>query len=114
MMLPVILLLFLGALEMTNLHFLRQTAADAAYEGARAALVAGGSAERARQRAEQHLFRCGVRGAPEVRVSGTEDGVSVQVVVPINRNSYGLTYFSRGMAVSRACTLRRETYRGNL
>ena len=40
---PVIFTLFLGAIEMTRLNFIRHSASNAAYEGARKAIVPGSS-----------------------------------------------------------------------
>jgi Flp pilus assembly protein TadG len=109
MVLPVILLLFFGALEMNNLNFIKQTAANAAYEGARAAMVAGGNPERGRQHAETLLDRMGVGNGAVVSVGGSGQRVTVTVRVPLNLNSAGLSRFTRNLNVTEVCSLGRES-----
>ncbi len=106
--LPVILLMFLGAVEMTNLNFIKHTAANAAYEGARAAMVAGGSPDRGIARAEQFLNRFGVGNGAQVTLTATSDAVTLTVRVPMNLNSVGLSRFTEGLNVTQVASLRRE------
>lgn len=106
--LPVILLMFLGAVELTNLNFIHHTAANAAYEGARAAMVAGGSAAQGIARAEQFLNRFGIGDGAEVTLTATSEAVTITVRVPMNHNSVGLSRFTTGLHVTQSVSLRRE------
>jgi len=106
--LPVILLMFLGAVEMTNLNFIKHTAANAAYEGARAAMVAGGSSAQGIARAEQFLNRFGVGNGAQVSLTTSGDAVTITVRVPMNGNSVGLSRFTKDLSVTQVASLRRE------
>ncbi len=108
MVLPVILLMFLAAAEMTNLHFIKHTAANAAYEGARAAMVAGGSPDRGVAHAEQFLNRLGVGTGSEVTLTTTPEVVTISVRVPLNLHSLGLGRFTQNLYVTESASLRRE------
>lgn len=106
---PLIFLLFLGAIEMTRLNFIRHTVANAAYEAARQMIVPGGTAEDAEERANSLLTMVGVGQGVHVEVSETSNQVSATVTVPVNQNSWGILYFSSGMNISKTCSLTRET-----
>jgi Flp pilus assembly protein TadG len=106
--LPVILLMFLGAVEMTNFNFIHHTAANAAYEGARAAMVAGGSSAQGIACAQRFLDRFGVGDGAEVTLTATSEAVTITVRVPMNHNSIGLSRFTTGLQVTQTASLRRE------
>lgn len=106
--LPVILMMFLGAVELNNFNFIHHTAANAAYEGARAALVAGGSAAQGIAHAEQFLNRFGVGNGAEVSLTASGETVTITVRVPLNRNSVGLSRFIHEIHVTQVASLRRE------
>lgn len=108
---PVILLLFLGAIEITRLNFLRHTAANAAYEGARRAIVPGGTSSDADAAALQLLIAVEAHRGAEIEVENSLDRVAVTVVIPMNMNSWGITRFSSGYNITQSCTLSRETSR---
>ena len=58
---PITLTMFLGAIELTRMNFIRQTAANAAYEGARKAIVPGNTVQDAQTEALRLLNTMGVR-----------------------------------------------------
>lgn len=58
--LPLLILLVFGAIEVANGIFLTQTLSVAAYEGARAAVSPGGTAEQVEQRIADVLTRRGI------------------------------------------------------
>jgi len=93
---------------MTNLNFIKHTAANAAYEGARAAMVAGGSSAQGIARAEQFLNRFGVGNGAQVSLTTSGDAVTITVRVPMNGNSVGLSRFTKDLSVTQVASLRRE------
>jgi Flp pilus assembly protein TadG len=105
---PIILILFIGAVEITQLNFLRHTAANAAYEGARRAIVPGGTASDAQTEALALLTLVGIANGASVTVSQVPERVQVTVSIPASQNSWGLNTFSAGCQVVQACTLMRE------
>ena len=56
---PVIFLMFFGALEFAAVNLVRQTASNAAYEGARVLVVPGANSDEAKTVAEQMLYEIG-------------------------------------------------------
>ena len=105
---PVIFLLFLGSIEMTNLNMIQHTAVNAAYEGARQTIVAGGTADDARQEVLRLLELARIDNGAEVDVKETPEAVMVTVRVPLNLNSWGLARFTNNVTVIQSCTLERE------
>lgn len=105
---PIIFGLFLSAIEMTRLNFVRHTIANAAYEGARAAIVPNATSSDAINRAQGLLTEmgCGVDANITAIVNST--GAQVTVSVPIEKNSWGLGRFTSGMNISRTCNLSKE------
>lgn len=106
---PIIFALFLGTVEMTRLNFLRHSAANAAYEGARRAIVPGSRPSDARAEAQRLLTAVGVDKGAKVKVSTTATSTSVTVTIPVNQNSWGVGKFSSGMNITQSCTLTRES-----
>ena len=106
---PIIFTMFLGAIELTRMNFIRQTAANAAYEGARKAIVPGNSASDAQTEAFRLLTNLGVRNGAGVVVNSTISRVTVTVTIPINQNSWGLTRFTGGFSVTQSCSLTLES-----
>ncbi len=105
---PVVLLLFLGAIEMTTLNFLHHTAGNAAYEGARKAVVPASTDEEARQEAMRLLIAANAGLGAEVDIHRQHDQFTVTVRIPTNLNSWGLSRFSTGFHITQSCTLMRE------
>ena len=108
---PIILTMFLGAIELTRMNFIRQTAANAAYEAARKAIVPGNTIQDARTEALRLLNTLGVGRGANIAVTTTLSRVTVTVTIPISQNSWGLTRFTGGMNVTQSCGLTLETVR---
>jgi Flp pilus assembly protein TadG len=106
---PIIFLFFIGAIEITQLNFLRHTASNAAYEGARKAIVPGGTANDARAEALSLLSAMGIANGSTATVNQTATSVEVTVVVPASSNTWGLSTFSAGKQVTQTCRLQRES-----
>lgn len=105
---PIIFALFLGAIEFTRLNMVRNTAAIAAYEGARTAMVAGGSIEKGGKAARSVLSGVGVNNEVGVKGSIESDFVELEVSVPMNKNAWGVSVFTSGTVVKQSVRLQRE------
>lgn len=108
---PVIFTLFLGTIEMTRLNFIRHSAANAAYEGARKAIIPGSSYTEATDEAMRLMQAVGVSNGVTANLTTLNDTMTVTVTVPVNQNSWGALRFSSGMIVTQSCTLTKETPR---
>lgn len=106
--LPVILLMFLGAIEITRLNFLRQTALNAAYEGARACVVPGASTTDGRTEAMRLLTAVNAHRGASVDVSMQQSLVNVTITIPVAQNSWGLGRFATNSNIVRNFSLKRE------
>ena len=107
--LPLIVFLFLGAIELTRLNFLSHTAMNAAYEGARQAIVPGGTTADARDETLRLMNVVDAGNGTLANVEQFPDRVRVTVSIPVHLNSWGLGRFTSNMTISRTCTLTRET-----
>lgn len=105
---PIILLMLLGAVEMTNLNFIRHAAAMAAHEGARGVIIVGGSQQLGRQRARDELALSGIAHGLSVSFDESSESVTATVRVPVASHSWGLGRFSRGATITQSCTLARQ------
>lgn len=105
---PIIFALFLGSVEITRLNFIRHTASNAAYEGARASILPGSSTADGMAEATALLNSVGVGNGAAVNVVATPDSVQATVTIPVSQNSWGLGRFTQGLNVVQSCTLRRE------
>ncbi len=110
---PIIFALFIGAIEITRLNFIRNSAANAAYEGARKAVTPGSTSNDARDEALRLLNMLRVGNGATATVTMTTSTVNVLVRIPVNQNSWGLTRFSRGMNIEQSCMLSRESFTSN-
>ncbi len=108
---PIILTMFLGAIELTRLNFIRQSAANISYEAARQAIVPGNSEQEARNEATRLLNALGIANGSTVAITSTLTRITVTVTVPSNQNSWGISRFSGGLNISQSCTLTRESAR---
>ncbi|MGN6136634.1 MAG: TadE/TadG family type IV pilus assembly protein [Aureliella sp.] len=108
---PIIFAMFLGTVEITRLNFIRHSAANAAYEGARKSIVPGSTTQDGKNEALRLMNAVGVGNGVSVTVSNTDTAVTVSVNVPVNQNSWGVAKFSSGMNIAQSCTLSRESPR---
>lgn len=111
---PIIFLLFFGAIEMTNLNMVRHTAGNAAYEGARQVIVAGGTAEDARQEVLRLLTLVGIADGAEIEIIETAVAVEVIIRIPLRENSWGVTRFTGDAVIIQSCKLNREVIKHQL
>jgi Flp pilus assembly protein TadG len=112
---PVFFILVMAAFEFGRINVLRHTADNAAYEGARRAMVPGATAAEAVGEAERILRIVGTRGA-KVTVNPTAlgpevDQITVTVEVPMGQNGWITPRFSRNATLRATSTLRTERAR---
>lgn len=112
LVLPFLLLMFFAAIEFSRANTVNNSVGQAAYEGARRAILPGASVEEVEDAVLESLS--------PIRVSGTEvtvspdpipddaEAVTVEVSVPMDQNSYTLPRFFKGYNLDSACTLRCE------
>jgi len=109
---PVFFIFLLAAFEFGWLNVLRHTADNAAYEGARAAMVPGATAAEATAKVNSILNIVGARGAtvtitPPTLTTSTKE-VKVAVDVPMNRNGLIAPRFTSKTTLHSESTLRTE------
>lgn len=90
--LPIIVVIFSGMIEISRVMMLQHTADTAAYEGARAGMVPGASAEEAKMEAKLLLQAAGLKAAsvtviPDVITEETAF-LTVAVHIPVAANSW--------------------------
>ena len=109
-MVPIIFTMFMGAIEITRLNFLRQTASNASYEGARKAVTPGSTNAEAQAEALRNLTMVNAGNGATATVTSTADSITVLVTIPVSQNSWGITKFATGMNVVQSCKLSRESF----
>lgn len=105
---PIIFALFLGAIEITRMNFLRHTAANVAYEAARASIVPGAGVADGQAEAMQLLSMVGADNSVNVDINVTATTVEATVTIPVNANSWSLGRFTNNLNIVQSCRLRRE------
>jgi len=106
-----LLMFFVFMWEFSRAEMIRQTAASAAYEGARQAIVAGGSASDATQMVGAIMQAVGISGTnvvvtPSVITSST-DSVQIAVTVPLAGNAWISPLFLKNLQINQNMTLHR-------
>jgi Flp pilus assembly protein TadG len=109
-MVPIIFTMFIGSIEVTRLNFIRNTASNACYEGARKAVSPGATTAEAETEARRLINTLNVGSGATVNVTSTTENVSVSITIPVNQNSWGITRFTHGLNVTQSCKLSRESF----
>lgn len=114
LVLPLILMLFFAAVDFSRANSIRNTAENAAYEGARRAIVPGATKQSALDEANAILNILSINTAtvtvnPETITNSTPQ-VTVTVSVPLGSNLYAASPFLTSTTISRTCTLTREQF----
>ena len=109
---PVLFLVIFASLEFSRANMLKHTAANAAYEGARAVIVPGATASSATTAALNALAPLNVR-SPVITINPSTIAVNTQQVtvtvqIPMNSNGYFTPIFFRNKNLQESCTLSRE------
>ncbi|MFG0334360.1 MAG: TadE/TadG family type IV pilus assembly protein [Maioricimonas sp. JB049] len=110
---PVLFLVFFGMIEFARFNMVRHGMDSAVYEGARCGIVPGATADDVKAKAEEVLGALSMTSVtvtvdPEEITDETES-VTVSVSVPVGSNSWVVPKFFDGVALSRSCTLKRES-----
>ncbi len=109
---PILFSLLFTAFEFSRMNVIRQTAVNAAYEGARRGIVPGASETDVQDVAQAVLNTVGTQGAaitvdPTVLTPDTTE-VTVTVTVPLEKNGWVTARLFAGKVAESACTLQRE------
>lgn len=110
--LPVLVLLVLGSIELTNFIFLKHALTSAAYEGVREAVRREGTDASSTAMAQQVLTARGIQGA-SVRVTpGTQitsgQPLTVEVSAPSSSNRVVIPRFVQGLTARAAATMIKD------
>ncbi|QDT52047.1 TadE-like protein [Caulifigura coniformis] len=113
--LPVLFAIMFAAVDCARLNMIRNSAQNAAYEGARNAIVPGGTAADAKNAARKVLSGVGVRNftvtvSPSV-ISSTSTRVTVTITVPLKDNSWMASSAKTTRNLIRSCTMSIERTR---
>jgi Flp pilus assembly protein TadG len=109
---PLAFMLLCGSIEFGRANMVLNATANAAYQGARRAIVPGATSAQAISAANATLTASSVKSATVTvspsTISTTTQTVSVTVSVPLNANSWMSAFFTKNISISRSCTLTRE------
>jgi Flp pilus assembly protein TadG len=112
--LPLLLLLLFAAIDYSRANSIRNTAENAAYEGARRAIVPGGTGQAAKDTANEILNILSIKNASvtvtPTTITNTTPQISVTVGVPLGVNLYAASPFLTATTITRTCTLTREQF----
>ncbi len=113
LMAPIAFLLTFGLIEFSRVNMIRNTAQNAAYEGARAAIIPGGDAAVAKKSAEDVLETIRVKEAtvtvtPET-ITNSTPRISVTISIPLGKNMWLAPSYVTGQSMTRTCELNRES-----
>lgn len=111
MMFPIVLTFFMASIEFGRLNMVRNSADNAAYEGARESMLPGATPGKIRQAARRILQAAGINQS-NIQVTPTNitdetEQVTVTVKVKMKKNTWGFLNFTNGR-IERTCTLTRE------
>lgn len=108
----ILVALVFAAVELASVSMIRHAVDTAAYEGARAAMVPGGTTAMANTEAQEVLQKAGIDGGTIVVTPATlndESGrIEVEVTVPVDENGWVLAKFMRGRQLRSSVRLMTE------
>ncbi len=110
--LPVLFMMMFGAVDCARLNMVRNTAQNAAYEGARNAITPGATASDAATVAQKVLNGVGIKNytvsvSPSTITTAT-DTVTVTITVPLKDNSWTAAASRTTRNMVRSCTMSVE------
>jgi Flp pilus assembly protein TadG len=113
--LPVLFAVMFAAIDCARLNMLRNSAQNAAYEGARNAITPGSTSTDARTAAQKVLNGVGIKNytvtvSPSTITSST-DKVTVTITVPLKNNSWTAAAAKTTRNLVRSCTMTIEKTR---
>ena len=108
---PILFLAFFFFWEFARAEMIRQTAATAAYEGARQGIVEGATAADVQNAAQSILNAVAIQGAvitvTPATITSETTSVQVAIRVPLNSNAWITPLFMDNMNVNSSITLSR-------
>ncbi|WP_442511259.1 TadE/TadG family type IV pilus assembly protein [Novipirellula sp. SH528] len=110
---PILLLFTFAGIEFSRVNMIRNTAINAAYEGARKGIVPGATSSECEQAAIQLLDFVDISGGSAVvspsNIQPNTESVTVTVTVPItSANSFITPQYFMGRTITTSVTLPRE------
>ena len=110
---PILLLFTFAGIEFSRVNMIRNTAINAAYEGARKGIVPGATSSECEQAAIQLLDFVDISGGSAVvspsNIQPKTESVTVTVTVPItSANSFITPQYFMGRTITTSVTLPRE------
>jgi len=113
--LPVLFAIMFAAIDCARLNMIRNSAQNAAYEGARNAIVPGGTATDATSAAQRVLSGVGIRNftitvSPSV-ITSASTKITVTITVPLKDNSWMASSAKTTRNLVRSCTMSIEKTR---
>jgi Flp pilus assembly protein TadG len=109
---PLAFMLMLAAVEFARVNMIRNSLVNAAYTGARRAMVPGATGTVATAEAKKVLTLCGIQGGQVTvtpsTITATTPEVTVQVRVSLKQNAWVTPMFMKDDTYTRTCTLSRE------
>jgi Flp pilus assembly protein TadG len=110
--LPLMFLVVFASVEFGRMNMMRHTVDNAAYEGARKAIVPGATAAQAEAEARRIMATIGSRGVAVTVTPATIDldtrQVNVRVTVNADQNGFIANTFFRGRQLTGSVTMNRE------
>ncbi len=106
--LPIVLIIFFAALELTWLNMVRHTVKNAAYESARKAALPNSTEDDVLAEAMSLLEPLGMDENATCVMSEGENLVTVTVSVPLRDNNWGISTYTNNMTLTKTVTLSRE------
>lgn len=108
----ILFILVFGLIEFTRIGAIRHSVDNASYEAARHVIVPGATAEEAKDIAREFLGKLAITNptiiiSPDPIGEGTSE-VTVDISVPLQGNTWGISNFSSGMVLSSQTTLITE------
>lgn len=109
---PILFMVFFASIEFMRANTIRNTAENAAYEGCRAGIIIGGTADQAETAALEILSTVGITGGTATvtpaELSPNDQEITVAVEVPYAGNTFGVARFFAGKSITVSTTMTRE------
>jgi Flp pilus assembly protein TadG len=110
---PITFVMVFALIEFSRVAMLTNTAENAAYEGCRAAIIPGGTADKARTAALRLMNSVGavsptITVTPATITEATNE-VTVTVSLSLNSNAWLIPSFTRNQTLIKRCKLTRES-----
>jgi Flp pilus assembly protein TadG len=110
---PILFMFVFASVEFSNANMFRNSAENAAYEGARRAIIPGATVADAETAAQVILNAIGTQSATITVTPNPIDNstptVQVSINIPMDANGWITPVFFGDLNIQRSCTMNRET-----